>query len=206
MCGKFVLSGDWEIIAQEFDLSAPESALRTTGDIQPGQDSTCIIRTETGNGIVNLHWGFAPQWVTPKPKAKLLINARAETLAEKPSFADAFQKRRCLIVAFGFYEWSEKKKPFYFYLRSGRPFGLAGIYEPAITPSGPRSSFVIITTTPNKLIAPLHDRMPVIIPADQRFLWLDCSRYDKDRLQSLLVPYPEAEMKMREADFSVPRI
>jgi putative SOS response-associated peptidase YedK len=205
MCGRFVLIGDWGKIAQEFDLSETESTLSATGDIYPGQDSACIIRTETGNSVVNLHWGFVPKWATPKLKTKLLINARAETLGEKPAFSDAFQKRRCLIVAFGFYEWTEGKKPFYFYLRSGQPFGLAGIYEAAITPGGPKSSFVIITTGPNKLIASLHDRMPVIIPVDKRFLWLDYSQYDKDRLKSLLVPYPEAEMEMRQAEFTARR-
>jgi putative SOS response-associated peptidase YedK len=206
MCGRFVLSGDWEKIAQEFDLNEIESTRWATGDIHPGQDSACIIRTETGNSVINLHWGFTPQWATLKSKTKLLINARAETLDEKPSFADAFQKRRCLIVAFGFYEWAAEKKLFYFYLRNDQPFGLAGIYQPAITPSGLKSSFVIITTSPNKLIAPLHDRMPVIISVNKRSLWLDCSQYDKDRLQSLLVPYPEAEMEMRQAEFTARRI
>jgi hypothetical protein len=132
MCGRFVLIGDWGKIAQEFDLSETESTLSATGDIYPGQESACIIRTETGNNVVNLHWGFVPKWATPKSKPKLLINARAETLGEKPAFGDAFQTRRCLIVPFGFYEWTVREKPFYFYLRSGRPFGLAGIYEPAI--------------------------------------------------------------------------
>ena len=112
----------------------------------------------------------------------------------------------CLIVVSGFYERTEGKKLFYFYLRSGRPFGLAGIYEPAITPNGPQSSFVIVTTTPNKLIAPLHDRMPAIIPHNQQSLWLDCTHYDRKNLKSLLVPYPAAEMEMREAKFTASRI
>jgi putative SOS response-associated peptidase YedK len=206
MCGRFVLIVDWEKIAQEFDLSDAESILSTTGDIHPGQDSVCIIRAATGNSAVNLHWGFVPRWSTLKSPNKLLINARAETLEGMPAFGDAFRERRCLIVASGFYEWTARKKPFYFYLRNGRPFGLAGIYEPAITPGGPKSSFVIITTFPNKLVASLHDRMPVIIPVNKRFLWLDCSQYDKDRLKSLLVPYPEEEMKMREAEFTARRI
>jgi putative SOS response-associated peptidase YedK len=206
MCGKFVLSGDWEIIAQEFDLAATENALSATGDVHPGQDSACIIRTAAGNSIVYLHWGFVPRSAAWRSKTRLLINARSETLDEKPAFSDAFRSRRCLIAASGFYEWTKGKRPFYFYSGNGRPFGLAGIYEPAIAPGNPRSSFVVITTSPNKLIAPLHDRMPAIIPADQRSLWLDCSHYDRKNLKSLLAPYPDSEMKMREADFSAPRI
>ena len=202
MCGRFVLVSSWEKIAGEFDLSETDNNFSTAGDIHPGQDSTCIIRDGTINKSVSLHWGFISPWLKQKPGSKLLINARAETLAEKLIFRDDFQKRRCLIVADGFYEWTKEKKPFYFYLKNGQPLGLAGIYEPATAEGAPKASFVIITTSPNKIIAPLHDRMPVIIPADQRCLWLDQSLYDKTQLQSLLVSYPEAEMAMRQAEFT----
>lgn len=201
MCGRFVLVSSWEKIAGEFDLSETDNDFSPAGDIHPGQDSACIIRDGAINKAVNLHWGFVPRWLAQKPGSKLLINARSETLAAKPIFCDAFQKRRCLIVADGFYEWTKEKKPLYFYLKNGQPLGLAGLYEPATAQGWPKLSFVIITTSPNKLIAPLHDRMPVIIPAGKRSLWLDQSFYDKDRLQSLLVSYPEEEMAMRKAEF-----
>jgi putative SOS response-associated peptidase YedK len=202
MCGRFVLVSSWEKIAGEFDLSETDNDPSAAGDIHPGQDSICIIRDGAINKAVNLHWGLVPSWLAQKPGSKLLINARAETLAEKPTFRDAFQKRRCLIIADGFYEWTKEKKPFYFYLKNGRPLGLAGLYEPATVAGSPKLSFVILTTSPNKLIAPLHDRMPVIIPAGKRSYWLDQSLYDKARLQSLLVSYPEAQMAMRKAEIT----
>jgi putative SOS response-associated peptidase YedK len=199
MCGRFVLLSDWENIAREFDLNRIDKNLPATGDIQPGQESICVIRNQTSNVATVLLWGFLPPPIMQKPGSKLLINARAETIDMKPMFHNDFRQRRCLIVADGFYEWTKEKKAFYFYLKSGKPFGLAGIYESAMSGIA-KKSFVIITTRPNELIAPLHDRMPVMIPADKRSLWLDNTKYDKDTLQSLFVPYPAEEMTMHPAE------
>lgn len=131
-----------------------------------------------------------------------MFNARAETIAEKPSFKDAFKKRRCLIIADGFYEWDklEKgKKPFHFSLRSGEPFGFAGLYETWMSPENkPVNTCTIITTEPNDLIKPIHDRMPVILVKDNEATWIDPSVKDTDRMRSFLTPYPSEEMKMTE--------
>jgi putative SOS response-associated peptidase YedK len=199
MCGQFALVKAWEKIAREFGLSGTDKNLSATGNIHPGDYCTCIVGSPTGNEAVTLQWGFRPEWMMKNSGKKLLINARAETIAVKPAFSDAFQKRRCLIVAEGFYEWTKEKKPFYFYLKSGAPFGLAGVYESSPTAGFIRKSFVIITTRPNEVIAPLHDRMPVIIPADKRLLWLNNTNYDRNALRSLLVPYPALQMAMRPA-------
>jgi len=206
MCGKFVLRSDWKNIAGEFDLEDTNQIIVPAGDIYPGSDAACIIRNNRDNLGVILCWGFFPQWAKQKSRGNLVINARAETLAQKPAFRDAFQKRRCLIAADGFYEWSKEKSQFYFYLQNKKPFGLAGIYEPAIIPGNAKSSFVIITTSPNELIAPVHDRMPVIIPADKQSLWLDDSKYNINELKPLFDPYPASEMTMNLAKFSASHI
>lgn len=202
MCGKFVLINDWKNIAGEFDLDDTNEFAVPAGDIYPGSDAACIIRLNAKNHGANLHWGFSPSWAKQKTRGSLLINARAETLSEKPVFRSAFQKRRCLIIADGFYEWSKEKMQFYVHLQNKKTFGLAGIYEPAIVPGNAKSSFVIITTRPNVLIAPLHDRMPVIIPADKQSVWLDNSGYDINKLKPLFDPYPASEMVMRKAEIS----
>jgi putative SOS response-associated peptidase YedK len=133
-----------------------------------------------------------------------MFNARAETVAEKPSFKDAFKKRRCLIPTDGFYEWQKVRKgkrPLFFSLKSGRPFGLAGLYETWISPEKGRiHTCTIITTEANDLIRPIHDRMPVIIPKDKESVWLDLRNSKLNELASLLKPYPSDEMVLSEVD------
>jgi putative SOS response-associated peptidase YedK len=202
MCGRFVLISNVGQIAEEFNLADISSSSVSSGDIHPGQKAACVISEDKKNRLLILPWGFSPPWSKQATKSGLLINARAETLAEKPTFKEAFQKRRCLIAADGFYEWSKEKKQYYFYLQNRRPFGLAGICdEPELPATGCEASFVIITTSPNRLISPIHNRMPVIIPRDKQSLWLDNGRYEKTELQSLMTPYPAHEMEMRPGAF-----
>jgi putative SOS response-associated peptidase YedK len=142
-----------------------------------------------------------PSWSKDPSIANKLINARAETVDKKPSFKDAFKKRRCLIVADGFYEWKRegnKKMPLYYYLKSGRPFGFAGLYETWISPDKKEiNTCVIITTGANELIAPVHDRMPVILSNDQERVWLNSDVVDVPGLKSILKPYPAKEMNYK---------
>jgi len=136
-----------------------------------------------------------------------MINARAETVAEKPSFRQAFSRHRCLVVADGFYEWKKegaKKQPVYVRLKSGKPFGFAGLYSDWTPPDGERvRTSTIITTNANGLLAPIPDRMPVIIPPDRYELWLDPGVHEKDRLIPLLAPYPEDELELYEVTAKV---
>lgn len=128
-----------------------------------------------------------------------MINARAETLNEKPSFRTAFKKHRCLIVADGFYEWRKEgkaKTPMYFHLKSKRPFGIAGLYDIRTSPEGKQiSTCTIITTGPNEPMKPIHNRMAVIIPKAQEALWLDPVTQDERLLLSMLKPYDSHEME-----------
>jgi putative SOS response-associated peptidase YedK len=202
MCGRYVLISNLSQIAEEFNLKDMPSSFVPFGDIHPGQKATCIVAENGKSRLSNLDWGFSPRWSKQTAISKLLINARAETLAEKQTFREAFQHRRCLIATDGFYEWSQEKKQFCFYMQDRKPFGLAGIFdEPDIPAMGKAASFVIITTTPNKLIAPVHNRMPVIIPQDKQSLWLDNANFEKSWLQSLLTPYPANQMEMRPGPF-----
>jgi putative SOS response-associated peptidase YedK len=127
-----------------------------------------------------------------------LINARAETLDKKPSFQEAFKKRRCLIVTDGFYEWKReggKKIPLYYYLKSGRPFALAGLYETWMSPDKKEiRTCAIITTGANELIAPVHDRMPVILTGENEKSWLQGNQADIPELKRALQPYPADQM------------
>jgi putative SOS response-associated peptidase YedK len=146
-----------------------------------------------------LHWGLVPGWAKDPAIGSRMINARSETLAEKPSFRNAFSHRRCLILTNGFYEWEKldgKKQPYFIHLASGKPFVFAGLWEVWRSPEGGvLNSCTIITCQANELVSKLHDRMPVIIPMDQQVGWLD-PKGQTACLQKLLAPYPASEMSM----------
>ena len=131
-----------------------------------------------------------------------MINARAETVAEKPSFKQAFQSQRCLVIADGFYEWRKHGKvkiPMRVILKTGEPFGFAGLWESWKSPEGELiHSCTIITTTPNAVMEPIHNRMPVILSKDKEAKWLDVSPSDAGELRELLSPYPADEMDAYE--------
>ncbi|MDH3944981.1 MAG: SOS response-associated peptidase, partial [Anaerolineae bacterium] len=146
-------------------------------------------------------WGLVPSWSKDPKMGSRMINARAETLAEKPSFRAAYKRRRCLILADGFYEWVKKpghktKTPHYIQLTSGQPFAFAGLWEYWQGDDGSEiKSCTIITTEPNSLIGKLHNRMPVILPPETYDLWLDPGEASREQLDPLLKAYPSEEMK-----------
>ena len=170
--------------------------------ISPGQQIAAVIRKDDQNNLVNFRWGLIPSWAKDPSIGSKMFNARAETIAEKPSFKNAFKKRRCLIVTDGFYEWQKLgkvKKPFYFHLKSGKPFGFAGLYESWASPDQQQiTTCTIITTEPNELIKPIHDRMPVIVMKGCEEHWIDPGNQNQKELLSLLKPYPLEEIEMSE--------
>ena len=203
MCGRFVLLTDLSVIVESFDIQDVACEWRSGSNITPGQNILAVIRREDRNVLVDFRWGLIPSWAKDPSIGSRMFNARAETVSEKPSFKQAFRKRRCLIVADGFYEWQKlgrTKQPFYFSLRSDEPFGFAGLYETWMGPDRQQVySCTIITTEPNDLIRPIHDRMPVILPKDREADWIDQENPDPGRLKSMLTPYPSEGMKIAEA-------
>ncbi|HET6491063.1 MAG TPA: SOS response-associated peptidase [Syntrophales bacterium] len=196
MCGRFTLVSPFVAVTERFHVSAPPD-LRPRYNIAPGQDILCVIR-DGKNRIEPLRWGLIPYWAKDPAIGNRLINARAETLTEKPSFRYAFAKRRCLVVADGFFEWrpaGKRKVPVYITLQSKKPFGIAGLYEIWKAPDGNGvRTCTIITTDANDLVRPLHDRMPVILSADAEDRWLDPAEASCEKLLSCLRPYPPGEM------------
>ena len=204
MCGRFVLLTDLRVITESFNVQNVACEYRPGNNISPGQQIAAVLRTDDQNSLVDLRWGLIPSWAKDPSIGNRMFNARAETIAEKPSFKNAFQKRRCLIPTDGFYEWQKlgkMKKPLRFSLKSGEPFGLAGLYETWISPEQkPVNTCTIITTKPNDLIKPIHDRMPVILPKDQEAVWVDPDNHNQKELLSILKPYPSDEMTMSQVD------
>lgn len=160
------------------------------------------------NEAILMRWGLIPSWANPPaggPKISYkMINARADTLMQKPSFKKPFLTQRCLIPATGFYEWQhieEKKIPYYFKLKSGDLFAFAGLYDEWKNLEGyPLKTFTIITTEPNEIVAPVHNRMPVILPEKSEDIWLDNTISDPQKLLSLLTPYKSFNMEVEKIE------
>ena len=190
MCGRFTQATEGEIIARVFDL-AESPVLSPRYNIAPTQAVAVVRAREGGRRLDALRWGLVPSWAKDRTIGDRMINARAETLAEKPAFRSAFRARRCLIVADGFYEWQKaegRKQPHFITFRDRRPFGFAGLWE-RWDGDGPVESCTIVTTTANEVLAPIHDRMPVILDREEFALWLDPKVTDTRRVAGLLRPY-----------------
>lgn len=198
MCGRFTLFADWQAIQSAFDLGETRADIAPSYNIAPTHPVLTIVQRGGLNTWQVMRWGMIPTWAKDATIGARLINARAETIAEKPSFKRALIKRRCLIIADGFYEWRKdgtRKTPMYISLKSNEPFGFAGVYDTWKSPTGETViSCAIITTEANALMASIHDRMPVILrQADQPF-WLDVANEDAQKLTALLKPYPAKAM------------
>ena len=204
MCGRFFLITDLKKIAEEFVVESILSDFKPDRNISPGQYIPALIKQNGQNILVSLRWGLIPSWAKDDSIGNKMINARAETVAVKPGFKNAFQKRRCLIPVDGFYEWQKAgkvKNPFCISLKSGEPFGLAGLYETWMSPEKiPVRTCTIITTEANELIQSIHDRMPVIVNREFYNFWIDPDNHDQSGLRSVLQPYPAQEMTMNPAD------
>jgi putative SOS response-associated peptidase YedK len=206
MCGRFVMACDLSDLVETFDISDIACEPIRDYNIAPGAQVAAVIHTGTTR-LVPLKWGLVPSWSKDPSIGNRLINARAETVREKPSFRNAFKQRRCLIVATGFYEWKNDvrgKIPFYIGLRTDGPFGFAGLYDFWQSPEGNElATCTIITTEANDMIRPIHDRMPVIIPYHEVLRWLDPSAGEPAALLPLLKPYPSEQMTAYQVSSTV---
>jgi putative SOS response-associated peptidase YedK len=200
MCGRFVLFSAFDVIAQVFGLAPGGTLPPPSYNVTPGKEIAIIVDKGRGRLLTACMWGFVPPWGRDIKEGHRMINARAESVAEKPSFREAFLDNRCLVVADGFYEWRSEggtRKPVYVKLRTGRPFGMAGIYNPWTVPGGRTvCTTTIITTEANDLLRPVHGRMPAILPEDSAALWLNGKIRERERLLSLLSALPADELEM----------
>lgn len=199
MCGRFTLFEPDKVLAKAFGVSGfPPRSLRY--NIAPSQPIAAVRAVPAGSGreLALLRWGLIPSWSKDPAIGNRLINARAETAPEKPSFRNAFRRHRCLIPTSGFYEWlrwESGKQPYFVRMRDGHPFAFAGLWDRWESPEeGAIETCTILTTAANAVLAPIHDRMPVILPPWEYSRWLDPSIKDPDSLASLLVPFPPEEM------------
>ena len=199
MCGRFALFAMGENLARQFGASgAPPPSPHY--NIAPSRRVTAVRAASEGSGreFAQLRWGLVPSWSKDPAIGGRLINARSETVGEKPSFRNAFRRHRCLLPANGFYEWQRQergKQPYYVRMRDGRVFAFAGLWDRWEGPEeGVIETCTILTTAANDVLAPIHDRMPVILPPTAYARWLDRELRDADSLVSLLAPFPAKEM------------
>jgi len=198
MCGRFTLATPGEVIAELFSLPAvPDLSPRY--NIAPTQDVAIVRNRASGEREwAAVHWGLIPSWAKDPGIGARMINARAETIAEKPAFRSAFRARRCLIPADGFFEWRKlegRKQPYYITWRGGKPFAFAGLWETWRGGDAPaKESCTILTTSPNEVLVSLHDRMPVILSPRDHAAWLDGAT-EREALLALLAPCPSEEVE-----------
>ncbi len=206
MCGRFTLSSSAARIAEAFSVEAP-ATLPPRFNIAPSQHVLAVREkhaatkpTTRERELVTLQWGFVPMWARDPASGSRMINARSETAATKPAFRASFRSQRCLVVADGFYEWqvdpdTGKKQPWYIRLRSGLPFGIAGLMSHWKKPGKPAiESCALLTCEPNELMVAIHDRMPVIVPPESFDAWLDGEEGAEGRISGLLRPFDAAQM------------
>jgi putative SOS response-associated peptidase YedK len=190
MCGRFVRHSSLELIEKTFTVDRPAFEATQSYNIAPTQAVLAVVRNGRAS-LVQLNWGLVPSFAKDLSGAARMINARSETLATKPSFRNAFRKRRCLIVADGFYEWSGpkgQKQAWYITLPRAGPFGFAGLWE-IWRPNDPKTEHrtcTIITTDASPGLRDIHNRMPVILQAGAYDAWLDPANQDAERLRQIL--------------------
>ena len=197
MCGRFNQTASGEEIAEAFELDAAP-ALAPRYNIAPTQPVAVVVLDPTAGRrkLVERKWGLLPKGALGKQRG--FINARAESAADKPAFSEAFGERRCLVLATGFYEWQQvdprRRQPWLFRLAAGGPFAFAGLWEPAAALPDAVSTCTILTTQPNDVTRPVHDRMPVILAPASYERWLDPKLHTREELRALLAPFPAEAM------------
>ncbi|MEI2471715.1 SOS response-associated peptidase [Peribacillus frigoritolerans] len=208
MCGRFTLFTDIEEIKERFDIQGSfDEEYQFSYNIAPSQSVLSVINDGVRNRLGYLRWGLIPFWAKDEKAGYKMINARAETIAEKASFRNAYKKKRCLIIADSFYEWKktpERKIPMRIKLKNHAPFGMAGLWESWKSPEGISIySCSVITTVPNELMTSIHDRMPVILKPEDEKDWLNPSINDPAYLQQYLKSFDSEQMEAFEVSNDV---
>lgn len=197
MCGRYTITLDIEALLSQLDLMLPDFDFEPRFNIAPSQRLP-VITGDAPRTLQLFKWGLVPFWAKDPRIGNKMINARGETIASKPAFRSAFKKRRCLAVADGFYEWKKGptgKVPHHIRMKSREAFTIGGLWEEWEDPEGRLlRTFTLITTTPNELMAPIHDRMPVIVPPEHRAEWL-AAETPPERLQEFIAPLPDGHLE-----------
>ncbi len=198
MCGRYTLTADLGELMRRFEFDGDWLSFEAAFNIAPTQDVLTVVGGEARRGGY-MRWGLIPRCANDISVGSRMINARAETVAEKPAFRDALRRRRCLVLADSFYEWQKTgpgKRPMRVVMKAGEPFAFAGLWSVWKDPDGNAvPSCAIITTEANELLRPIHHRMPVILPRDIEKFWLDRDVDDPAALGSVLRPYAPGEME-----------
>lgn len=208
MCGRFVITSPPAALRQIFGyVEQPNFPPRY--NIAPTQPVPVVILENGGRHFRLMRWGLIPAWVKDPRKFTLLINARSETIRDKPAFKNAIKRRRCLIPADGYYEWQDaggRKRPFFIHRRDGSPVGFAALAETWMGPNGEEmETATIVTTNANSTLRPLHDRMPVVVPPDAFDLWLNTGEVDDKTAEGIIRPAPENLLLRHEVSTAVNR-
>jgi len=205
MCGRYTLRTPVDNLAERFEIDDAPSSIAASYNIAPTQGVATVLVEDGKRKLEMLHWGLIPSWADDPSVGNKMINARAESVAEKPSFRKAFRNHRCLVLADGFYEWQKTgngKQPYYIRMEDDSPFAFAGLWESWQNSRDIRSS-TIITTDANDVVSPIHNRMPVILHPEDYELWLDPDFDEKEPLTTLLKPYPAEAMEAYPVSRSV---
>ena len=216
MCGRFTLHTEKQLLARQFEVDLSEvGELQPSYNIAPSQEILTLRHSRSRDRRIAQHmrWGLVPRWMKPLDKRPPMINARVETIATTPAYRDAFRRRRCLIVADGFYEWQSidrrsPRQPHWVSLRSRKPFAMAGIWELWFPPEEPEAEPLItcsiVTARANLAVQMIHSRMPVILTPERADAWIDpTTRHTSERLLELLRPVGAAELAAQPVSFDV---
>ncbi len=212
MCGRYGISVSRDqlktYLSEHYQIKVLDENIQLPRyNIAPGQDVVSVINDGTKYRVGLLKWGFVPAWAKDESIGYKMINARSETLKEKPAFKKSFYQQRCIILADGFFEWyrtTSTKTPYYFYLKDRRIFGFAGLWTAYKRPDGSTLyTCSIITTKANDILKDIHDRMPVILDETTAKQWLDPNLKDHEVLESILKPYDPNEMALHQVSSRV---
>jgi putative SOS response-associated peptidase YedK len=206
MCARYAITSSPDAIRALFGYGErPNFPPRY--NVAPTQPIPIVRVVDGKRSFALVRWGFIPAWVKDPSKFSLLVNARGESVLDKPAFRNAMRRRRCLIPADGFYDWraGAPKRPYFVRPKTpSGPIAFAGLWETWTGPNGEEvDTAVIVTTKPNRTLAPIHDRMPVVVAPEAFDLWLDCARVDATMAVALITPAPESLLEFYEVSFAV---
>ena len=211
MCGRYVITSPPAAIRALFGYGEQPN-FPPRYNVAPTQPVPVVRLAEGKRSFALMRWGLMPAWVKDPKAVSLLINARGESVLDKPAFRNAMRRRRCLFPADGFYEWTagrpnEPRRPYFVRAKSGGPMAFAGLWETWCGPNGEEvDTAAIVTTRANRLLAPIHDRMPVIVPPQAFELWLDCAKVEATTAAALFAPASEALLESYEVSPAVNRV